>query len=59
MLAVGEPNKVIARRLGISAKTVGNHVDHVYAKLGVGNRASAALIAMQHGIVGANLPGPG
>lgn len=59
LLAVGEPNKVIARRLGISAKTVGNHVEHVYAKLGVGNRASAALIAMQHGIVGANLPGPG
>ncbi len=59
MLAVGEPNKVIARRLGISAKTVGNHVEHVYAKLGVGNRASAALVAMQHGIVGAHLPGPG
>jgi DNA-binding NarL/FixJ family response regulator len=57
LLAVGEPNKAIARRLAISAKTVGNHVEHIYAKLGVGNRAGAALIAMQHGVVGANLPG--
>lgn len=59
LLAVGETNKAIARRLGISAKTVGNHVEHVYAKLGVGNRAGAAFIAMQLGIVGANLPGSG
>ena len=59
LLAVGQTNKAIARRLGISAKTVGNHVEHVYAKLGVGNRAGAGLIAMQHGIVGANLPGSG
>ena len=58
LLAVGETNKAIARRLGISAKTVGNHVEHIYAKLGVGNRAGAALFAMQHGIVGATLPGP-
>lgn len=59
LLAIGEPNKVIARRLGISAKTVGNHVEHIYAKLGVGNRAGAALVAMQQGIVGAHLPGSG
>jgi HD-GYP domain-containing protein (c-di-GMP phosphodiesterase class II)/DNA-binding CsgD family transcriptional regulator len=59
LLAVGETNKAIARRLGISAKTVSNHVEHIYAKLGVGNRAGAALIAMQHGIVGANLPESG
>ncbi len=54
LLAVGEPNKAIARRLGISPKTVGNHVEHVYAKLGVGSRAGAALVAMQTGVVGAN-----
>jgi HD-GYP domain-containing protein (c-di-GMP phosphodiesterase class II) len=51
LLAVGETNKSIARRLGISAKTVGNHVEHIYAKLGVGNRAGAALVAMQQGIL--------
>jgi len=59
LLAVGETNKAIARRLGISAKTVSNHVEHIYAKLGVGNRAGAALLAMQHGIAGAHLPGSG
>ncbi|HEX4902437.1 MAG TPA: HD domain-containing phosphohydrolase [Acidimicrobiales bacterium] len=52
LLASGLPNKGIARQLGISPKTVGNHVEHVYTKLGVTNRAGAALLAMQHGLVG-------
>ncbi|HUO47258.1 MAG TPA: HD domain-containing phosphohydrolase [Acidimicrobiales bacterium] len=51
LLARGEPNKAIARRLGISPKTVGNHVEHIYTKLGVTNRAGAALCAMQRGLV--------
>ncbi len=52
LLARGLPNKSIARQLLISPKTVGNHVEHVYAKLGVSNRAGAALLAIQHGLVG-------
>jgi HD-GYP domain-containing protein (c-di-GMP phosphodiesterase class II) len=52
LLADGLPNKAIARRLGISAKTVGNHVEHIYAKLGVSNRAGAAMEAMAHGLAG-------
>jgi HD-GYP domain-containing protein (c-di-GMP phosphodiesterase class II) len=56
LLAQGLPNKGIARRLGISAKTVGNHVEHVYTKLGVSNRAAAAMRAMEHGLVGAAAP---
>jgi HD-GYP domain-containing protein (c-di-GMP phosphodiesterase class II) len=51
LLAQGHPNKSIARQLSISPKTVGNHVEHVYEKLGVTNRATAALQAMRHGIV--------
>ncbi len=51
LLAQGMPNKGIARRLGISPKTVGNHVEHVFAKLGVTNRTGAAMYAMQNGIV--------
>ena len=35
LLAQGLPNKAIARQLGISPKTVGNHVEHIYTKLGV------------------------
>jgi HD-GYP domain-containing protein (c-di-GMP phosphodiesterase class II) len=51
LLAQGQPNKAIARRLSISPKTVGNHIEHVYEKLGVTNRAAAALLAMRHGVV--------
>jgi HD-GYP domain-containing protein (c-di-GMP phosphodiesterase class II) len=53
LLTQGLPNKVIARRLGISPKTVSNHVEHIYAKLGVSNRAAVAMKAMEHGLVGA------
>jgi HD-GYP domain-containing protein (c-di-GMP phosphodiesterase class II) len=51
LLAQGLPNKAIARRLEISPKTVSNHVERVYTKLGVSNRAGAATLAMQYGIV--------
>ena len=52
LLAQGLPNKAIANQLGISRKTVGNHVEHIYTKLAVTNRAGAAMQAMQYGIVG-------
>jgi len=52
LLAQGSSNKAIASALGISAKTVGNHVEHIYTKLGVTNRAGAALRAMELGVVG-------
>jgi HD-GYP domain-containing protein (c-di-GMP phosphodiesterase class II) len=52
LLAQGCANKQIASELGISAKTVGNHVEHIYTKLGVTNRAGAALRAMELGLVG-------
>ncbi len=58
LLAQGLPNKGIARQLGISPKTVGNHIERVYTKLGVSNRAAAAMRAMQHGLVGAAPAGP-
>ena len=50
LLARGLSNKAIGRELGISPKTVGNHVERIYAKLGVTNRAAAAMRAMQHGL---------
>ncbi|MGH9106883.1 MAG: LuxR C-terminal-related transcriptional regulator [Acidimicrobiales bacterium] len=52
LLAQGMPNKRIARQLGISPKTVSNHIEHVYSKLGVSNRTGAAMYAMQNGVVG-------
>jgi DNA-binding NarL/FixJ family response regulator len=41
-----------SRELGISPKTVSNHVERIYTKLAVTNRAGAAMRAIQHGIVG-------
>ncbi len=43
---------VIAVRLGISKKTAANHVEHIYAKIGVSNRALASLFAVRHGLIG-------
>ena len=34
-----------------------NHVEHIYAKIGVSTRAAAAIFAMQHGLVGSYEPG--
>ncbi|MDP8910118.1 MAG: response regulator transcription factor [Chloroflexota bacterium] len=47
-LADGLGNGVIAQRLGISAKTVANHVSTLLTKLQVTDRAQAALLARQH-----------
>jgi DNA-binding NarL/FixJ family response regulator len=46
-LADGLPNGAIAERLGISAKTVANHVSVLLTKLQVTDRAQAALLARE------------
>jgi HD-GYP domain-containing protein (c-di-GMP phosphodiesterase class II) len=51
-LARGRSNKEIGKRLFISARTVQQHVRHIYEKTGVTTRAAAALYATQHGLVG-------
>jgi HD-GYP domain-containing protein (c-di-GMP phosphodiesterase class II) len=51
LLARGLPNKEIAKRLVISPKTVGNHVEHIYAKIGASTRTGASLYAMRHGLI--------
>jgi HD-GYP domain-containing protein (c-di-GMP phosphodiesterase class II) len=50
-VARGLSNKEIADRLVISAKTVGNHVEHIYSKIDASNRAAASLFAMRHGLL--------
>jgi DNA-binding NarL/FixJ family response regulator len=52
-VARGLLNKEIARRLQISPKTVPNHVEHIYAKIGVSSRAAAGLFATEHGLLSA------
>ncbi len=51
LLAQGLPNKSIAKQLAITPKTAGNHVEHIYTKLGVTNRAAATMRAIQNGLV--------
>ena len=51
VLVRGEYNQAIAADLGISAKTVGHHVEHVYQKAGVRSRAAATLWAFEHDLV--------
>ncbi|ANN18885.1 hypothetical protein SD37_26850 [Amycolatopsis orientalis] len=45
LLAAGLPNPAIARQLGISSKTVRNHVSVILTKLGVKDRSLAADLA--------------
>jgi HD-GYP domain-containing protein (c-di-GMP phosphodiesterase class II)/DNA-binding CsgD family transcriptional regulator len=51
LLARGLSNREIGERLTISRRTVDNHVDHIYTKLGVSNRARASLLAVRHGLM--------
>ncbi len=51
LIARGRSNREVAARLSISAKTVGHHVGHIYAKIGVCTRPAAALFAMEHGLL--------
>ncbi|WP_328765968.1 DNA-binding response regulator [Devosia aurantiaca] len=47
-IARGKANRDIGEILGLSPRTVNKHLEQVYAKLGVENRASAAIRAVQH-----------
>ena len=51
LIARGRANKQVAATLGISPKTVGHHVEHIYVKAGVTTRSGATLFAMEHGLL--------
>jgi RNA polymerase sigma factor (sigma-70 family) len=50
LVAEGLPNKQIARRLGISEKTVKAHLTRVFEAIGVTDRTAAALWAHRNGV---------
>ena len=50
LIARGMPNKLIARELFVSEKTVKTHVSNILAKLHLADRTQAALYAVREGI---------
>jgi DNA-binding NarL/FixJ family response regulator len=50
LVAEGLPNKQIARRLGISEKTVKAHLTHAFRTIGVDDRMQAGLWARSQGL---------
>jgi DNA-binding CsgD family transcriptional regulator len=50
LLAAAMPNSMIATRLGLSPKTVANHLSSIFTKLQVGDRAQAILRARDAGL---------
>jgi NarL family two-component system response regulator LiaR len=51
LVVEGYANKQIARRLGITEKTVKTHVSSILAKLRVSDRTAAAVLAIRQGLV--------
>ncbi|MEV0586954.1 response regulator transcription factor [Nonomuraea sp. NPDC050310] len=51
LIAQGTTNREAAARLFISEATVKTHVLHIYAKLGVNDRAAAVAVAFQRGLL--------
>ena len=49
-IAKGQSMKECARAMGISPKTVDNHIQSVYSKIGVRTRGGATLYAIEHGL---------
>ncbi|WKJ88776.1 LuxR C-terminal-related transcriptional regulator [Methylomonas montana] len=56
LLCQAMPDKVMARRLNVSAKTISMHLEHIYSKLGIHSdsqnaRCAAILAAFDLGLV--------
>ena len=50
-VVTGTPNKLIGDALGCTEQTVKNHLNHIFAKLGVQDRTSATVTALRRGLV--------
>jgi DNA-binding CsgD family transcriptional regulator len=51
LLGDGRTAAAIGRRLGVSARTVHVHLDHIYRKLGVNDRMRAVIVARELGLL--------
>lgn len=52
LVAAGKTNKIIARELFLSEKTIDRHLSNIFAKLDVPTRAAATAWAYRHGLAG-------
>jgi len=51
LIARGASNRQVAHALGITPNTAGTHIERIYTKIGASTRSTAALFAMQHGLL--------
>ncbi len=51
LLGKGKSNKEIAAELGCSVKTIKNHLNSIFQKLGVNNRTEAVVRAIEKGLI--------
>jgi DNA-binding NarL/FixJ family response regulator len=56
-LCRGDPNKLIARNLGMTETTVKVHVREIMRKLGVYNRTQVAVVARRNGLIADSIGG--
>jgi HD-GYP domain-containing protein (c-di-GMP phosphodiesterase class II) len=56
LVSRGSTSREIAAQLVIAPKTVRNHIEHIYVKIGATNRAAASLFAVQHGLLDPDPP---
>jgi DNA-binding NarL/FixJ family response regulator len=57
LIAEGRATREIAAQLFISSKTADNHIQHIYTKLAVSNRAAATRWAIEHELVSSAVAG--
>jgi DNA-binding CsgD family transcriptional regulator len=51
LVAAGKTDRQIAAELVLSEKTIGRHLEDIYARLGVSSRAAATLVAVRHDLI--------
>ena len=58
LMSAGLTDEVIARRLGISARTCRRHIAAIMQELGVTSRFAAGVAAVKAGLLPADVPPP-